>query len=93
MNTHAPSSRRGRRLAAVAFGLVLALIGGGAALATIPDRGHDQRLLREARRQSARHRRVEHAVQELREPAVLEPDTPTGAQGSRRPTGTKRRSG
>src|SRR5215471_13988932 len=39
MNTHAPSRARGRRLAAVAFGLVLTLAGGGAALATIPDGG------------------------------------------------------
>jgi hypothetical protein len=39
MNTHAPSGARGRRLAAVAVGLVLTLAGGGAALATIPDGG------------------------------------------------------
>ena len=39
MNSHAPSGVRGRRLAAVAFGLVLMLVGGGAALATIPDGG------------------------------------------------------
>jgi collagen triple helix repeat protein len=39
MNTHAPRRARGRRLAALAFGLVLALAGGGAALATIPDGG------------------------------------------------------
>jgi Collagen triple helix repeat (20 copies) len=39
MRTHARKRARGRRLAAVAFGLVLALVGGGAALATIPDGG------------------------------------------------------
>jgi hypothetical protein len=39
MNTHAPNGARGRRLAAVAFGLALALVGGSAALATIPDGG------------------------------------------------------
>ena len=39
MNTRALRRARGRRLAAVAFGLVLTLAGGGAALATIPDGG------------------------------------------------------
>src|SRR5436190_19557914 len=39
MNTDARSRVRGRRLAAVAFGLALTLVGGGAALATIPNGG------------------------------------------------------
>jgi len=39
MNTHPRSHARRRRLAVLAFGLVLTLAGGGAALATIPDGG------------------------------------------------------
>lgn len=92
MSTHALRRVRGRRLAAVASGVVLALAGGGSALATIPDGGTINACYAKG---TGALRVIDSSSEQCKAPRARCPGTrrPAGAYGSRRPAGNEGRSG
>jgi hypothetical protein len=101
MNTPAPRQARGRRLAALAFGLVFTLVGGGAALATIPDAGtisscyaKTAGALRVIDASSAQCKSTESSLSWNQTPpqgpqGAAGPQGPKGGQGDQGPQGVK----